>query len=51
MGAEFKQEDEFGDERNSYVHKFVDVLLTMAVHNASEVQTQKPLSEVCVVDP
>jgi hypothetical protein len=52
MGAEFKQEDEeFGDVRNSYVHKFVDVLLTMAVRNASEAQTQKPLSEVCVVDP
>ncbi|CAK9236830.1 unnamed protein product [Sphagnum troendelagicum] len=46
MGAEFKQEDEeFGDVRNSYVHKFVDVLLTMAVRNASEAQTQKPLSE------
>jgi hypothetical protein len=27
------------------------VLLTMAVHNASEAQTQKPLSEVCFVDP
>ncbi|CAM6009222.1 unnamed protein product [Sphagnum balticum] len=46
MGAEFEQEDEeFGDVRNSYVHKFVDVLLTMAVHNASEAQTQKPLSK------